>query len=389
MIGVRHAVARFCMLQRSLAVALWVLGASRALPGRVAQLRCLFRVRLAAAGFRRELLPRPLQCKRKLGRIVATLPAVLAALFAVPIVDASATTTGLRNQRYCEVIPSVTQESTVTTYIYNTQGLNLCPADQWDALTEGEVNQEYGAQSAQLNGPRHWMMDTLDATGSSTTGRTFTFGGIEMSLRGTIVTSVGTPTVGEQFYVPNTVQRQTVYTFKGGQPIYELIDLDKNVYVMQSYAQIVDKNLSINQLPALGHVLSLPAGWRYRERTPRHSVQLIATGIAHVINDNLADSYQRMTKPSVQLSGLPSGCVRGAFKVRAQVGGDTANTRVSVGFRTVKRTTSNDFTVNVPVSHRPGSRRLSVMASNDAGTARARASFRVCTPAPRRLTGLG
>ncbi len=233
------------------------------------------------------------------------------------------------------------------------------------------------------------MMDTLDATGSSTTGQTFTFEGIEMSLRGTIVTPVGTPTVGEQFYVPNTVQRQTVYTFKGGQPIYELIDPDKNVYVMQSYAQIVDKNLSIDQLPALGHVLSLPAGWRYRESTPRHPIQLIATGTAHVINDNLADSYQRMTKPSVQLSGMPTGCVRGAFKVSAKVGGDTANTRVSIGFRTLKRTTSNDFTVTVPVGNRPGSRRLAVTASNDAGTARARASFRVCAPAPRRLSGLG
>ena len=108
------------------------------------------------------------------------------------------------------------------------------------------------------------MMDALEGTGSSTTGQTFTFGGIEMSLRGTIVTPVGTPTVGQQFYVPNTVQRQTVYTFKARQPIYELIDPDKNVYVMQSYAQIVDKNLTIDQLPALGHILSLPAGWRYR-----------------------------------------------------------------------------------------------------------------------------
>jgi hypothetical protein len=158
---------------------------------------------------------------------------------------------------------------------------------------------------------------------------------------------------------------------------------------MQSYAQIVDKNLTINQLPALGHILSLPTGWRYRERTPRHSIQLTATGIAHVINDNLADSYQRMNKPSLQLSGAPTGCVRRAFKVSVRVGGDTANARVRVGLRTVKRTTSSDFTVTVPVSHRSRSRRFSVVASNDAGIARARASFRVCGRASRPLTGLG
>jgi hypothetical protein len=326
---------------------------------------------------------------RKLGTVVSQLAVVLAAVFAVPIADASATTTGLRDQRYCEVIPSVTQGSTVTAYIYNTQGLNLCPAAQWDALTKDEVNQEYGSQSAQLNGPRHWMMDTLEAAGSSTTGQTFTFGGIEMSLRGTIVSRIGSPTVGEQFYVPNTVQRQTVYTFNARQPIYELIDPHKNVYVMQSYAQIVDKQLTINQLPALGHILSLPTGWRYREKRPRHSIQVIATGIAYVVNDNLADSYQRMTKPSLQLSGLPTECVRRGFKVSVHVEGDTANTRVSVGPRTVKRTTSKDFKVTVPVGQRSRRRSLSVVASNDAGTARARAAFRVCGRASRPLTGLG
>jgi hypothetical protein len=325
---------------------------------------------------------------RNIGRVATTLVGALAGLFAVPIADSSATTTGLRNQRYCEVIPSVTQGGTVTTYIYNTQGLNLCPADQWDALTEAEVNQEYGSQKAQLNGPRYWMMDDLDATGSSTTGQTFTFGGIKMLLRGTLVTPVGTPTVGEQFYVPNTVQRQTVYTYQAGQPMYELLDPDKNVYVMQSYSQIVDKSLTINQLPALGHILSLPKGWRYREKTPRHSIQLITTGIAYVVNDNLADSYERMNKPSLQLSGLPTRCVRRAFKVSVHVGGDTANTRVSVSRRTVKVTTSNDFTVTVPV-RRSRHQRLSVVARNDAGTARARASFRVCSRASRPLIGLG
>jgi hypothetical protein len=309
---------------------------------------------------------------------------VLAFLFVAPIADASADGfTGLRNQRYCEVIPSVVQGSSVTTYVYNTQGLNLCPAAQWDALTEAEVDQEYGSQSAQRNGPRYWMMDDLKGSGSSTTGQTFTFDGIEMSLRAKIVTPVGAPTVGQQFYVPNTVQRQTVYTFQGGNPIYELIDPDKNVYVMQSYAQIVDKTLTINQLPALGHVLSLPAGWRYRERRPRHSIELTATGIAYVVNDNFADSYQRMNKPSLQLSGVPTGCVRRALKVSVHVGGDTANTRVRVGRRTVKRTTSSGFTVTIPVSRRSRSGRLSVAASNDAGTARARASFRACARAPR------
>ena len=125
------------------------------------------------------------------------------------------------------------------------------------------------------------------------------------------------------------------------------------------------------------------------EKRPRHSIQIIATGIAHVINDNLANSYQRMTKPSLRLSGVPARCVRHAFKLGVQVGGDTANTRVSVGHRTVKRTTNSDFTVTVPVSHRSGGRQLTVVASNDAGGARARASFRVCGRVSPPLNVLG
>src|SRR5690349_18974572 len=57
----------------------------------------------------------------------------------------------VRDVRYCEVIPSVQTGSTINTYVYNTLGLNYCPPAKWNALTETEVNQEYGSQSAQLN----------------------------------------------------------------------------------------------------------------------------------------------------------------------------------------------------------------------------------------------
>src|SRR4051794_685358 len=97
-----------------------------------------------------------LRAPSQVGTAMATLGLVSAALFAAPTADAA---TGMRNQRYCEVIPSVAQESTVTTYVYNTQGLNFCPADQWNALTVDEVDREYGSQTARLNGPRYWTMD--------------------------------------------------------------------------------------------------------------------------------------------------------------------------------------------------------------------------------------
>ncbi len=49
------------------------------------------------------------------------------------------------------------------------------------ALTEREVNREFGSQSAKLNSPG--CSTAFQAFGSSETQTTFTFGGIEMGLR--------------------------------------------------------------------------------------------------------------------------------------------------------------------------------------------------------------
>lgn len=199
------------------------------------------------------------------------------------------------NKRYCEVIPvTINPEGTqLTSWIYNTLGLNDCPECEWEALTEEEVNQEFGSISAKLNGPRHWVINQLVGTGSSDTGNTFTFGGIEMALRGTIVTPVGETTVGEQFYVPNQVRRQTVYTYDQGLEVYELTSPAGDVYIMQSYAQIADPDLSVDDLASLGERLALPDGWSYAARKLDEALVLDSGGLAYVVNDNLYNSYQR------------------------------------------------------------------------------------------------
>lgn len=202
----------------------------------------------------------------------------------------------LRNDRYCEVIPSVQNGSTVTSYVYNTLGFNHCPPGKWKKLTETEINQEFGSQKAQLNGPRHWVLDHIQSTGSETsTGETFTFGGIEMGLDGTLTTQAGQSTVGEQPYIVNQVKRDTIWTYDAGKPIFELIDPDGHVYVMQSYSQIVDKKLQYQDLPRLAAMLNLPAGWSYTTKVLTHTLQLNSNGLAYIVNDDLFDTYQRMS----------------------------------------------------------------------------------------------
>jgi len=201
----------------------------------------------------------------------------------------------LRDVRYCEIIPVTRKGNKLTAWVYNTLGLNDCPAAEWDALTEEQVNEAYGSVSAKLNGPRYWVIDKLVASGSSTTGERFTFGGIEMELRADIDTKLREGTVGEEFYVPNEVQRDTVYTYKAGRPVYELTSPEGDVYIMQSYAQVKDKSLTIDDLASLESKLSLPEGWKYSTRTLTEDYDLVTTGLAYVINDDLYNAYQRRT----------------------------------------------------------------------------------------------
>jgi hypothetical protein len=199
------------------------------------------------------------------------------------------------NQRYCEVIPVTVDATgtTLTSWVYNTLGLNDCPDCEWKALTEEEVNQEFGSVSAKLNGPRYWVINKLVATGSSATGNTFTFGGIEMGLRATLDTPVGAPTVGDAFYQPNQVKRDTVYTYDSGLQVYELTSPTGDVYIMQSYAQVADPTLSVDDLPSLGSRLALPDGWSYAARTLDEQLLLDSGGLAYVVNDDLYNAYQR------------------------------------------------------------------------------------------------
>ena len=223
-------------------------------------------------------------------------PAVMAAS-----AEGASVSEQLRDTRYCEIIPSTRDKATIVSEVYNTLGLNDCPADAWVTITEDKVNEEYGSVQAKLNGPRHWMMDTIIGKGQTVESPLFTFGGptgIDMQRRAVIETKVGEDTVGDAYYAPNDVERDTVFVYNAGEPVFELTDPDGHVYMMQSYSQIVDPNLSYDQLAELGSRLQLPEGWTFSTRVLDEAFSLTTEstgGVAYVINDELLNSYQRAT----------------------------------------------------------------------------------------------
>ena len=218
--------------------------------------------------------------------------------------DSSSTSTSgppaeLRDYPYCEVIPDTVSGDTLTEYVFNTLPFGPCPGRRFETITEQDIIDAYNAAyvanstSATINGPRHWMMDTLTATGGVTTSEdTLTVDGIEFGLVAELEIPVGEPTVGTDPYVVNTVQRDTIYVFKRGLLVFELADPSGNVYVMQSYSQQIDPSLSLERLPDIGPEIGLPEGWSYAARRLTEDLTLTASGTTQIVNDSYANTYQ-------------------------------------------------------------------------------------------------
>ena len=49
----------------------------------------------------------------------------------------------LRNQRYCEVLLGNRHFLNLELKVFNTQGLNLCPEDQWQALSKEAIKKQF------------------------------------------------------------------------------------------------------------------------------------------------------------------------------------------------------------------------------------------------------
>ena len=189
-------------------------------------------------------------------------------------------------KRYGEVLLVRMGPSGPEATVYNSFPLNDCPARLWDALDATAIAAENGAAAALLNGPRYWLMSGI----GKRTGEpqpTKSFGGIEMIEQATVQLSSNNPAP----YSVNTVDRRAVFTFDAGRPVFELVDADGRRWVMQTYSQIVDKNLTLSDLAGLGSRLTLPAGWRYETRTLTEPLTVDTTGRpAHVLQDDLTNS---------------------------------------------------------------------------------------------------
>jgi hypothetical protein len=205
----------------------------------------------------------------------------------VPASAAPESTRNLSGKRYGEVLLVTPGEVGPQAAVYNTFGLNDCPAELWSALDAQAIATENGAATALLDGPRYWLMNEIE---KPTQGPRIikNFGGIDMVLESQTLLSAMNPAP----YTANQVHRHSVSTFNAGEEVYELHDPALRRWLMQTWSQIVDPTLSRSDLPGLGERLDLPPGWTYQSRTLTAPLSIdTTTHTAQILRDDLTNSY--------------------------------------------------------------------------------------------------
>ncbi len=161
-----------------------------------------------------------------------------------------------RDMRFGEIL--VVKRSGVE--VYNTTGMNDCPAKVWDAIDSKQLAKQLGALEIIKNGPHYWMMDNQTVS----FGETATFDGLKARWAATLSPSIAkAQTHGHPYtiFMPKKTQKMV---YSKGKAVYELVDPNGNSYVMQAH----EAQFPIESLATLGQRLKkLPKGWQYRTRT--------------------------------------------------------------------------------------------------------------------------
>jgi hypothetical protein len=194
----------------------------------------------------------------------------------------------LRGKRYGEILVVKNGDNGLFAEVYNSFTLNDCPQDLWDKLDLTAIALAEGGMAAVANGPRYWLVDSIEKVGPSTPD-VHDFGGI-------LVARAAILNLGSDFnpspYKGRRVARTAMFGFDAGSTVYELTDPDGAVYVMQSWCVSVEPALAEPDLVGLGERLEVPGGWVYRSRQLGEALHVMTTTEdAVVLQDELKNSY--------------------------------------------------------------------------------------------------
>ncbi len=195
----------------------------------------------------------------------------------------------MRGVRYGEVLAMFLRDTGLEAEVYGTQMLNDCPQHLWQTLDADVITKEMGAMFVKLNGPRYWVLDGFGTKVDVVEPVFREFNGLNM--RRIAILSLGTD-FSPGAYVERKVNRGAVFFWDAGKKVFELVNPQGVVYVMQALCISVDSNMSEQSLDTLGQRLSMPEGWSYRVRVLSEELIVDTTAtVATVLQDEFENSY--------------------------------------------------------------------------------------------------
>ena len=195
----------------------------------------------------------------------------------------------MRGVRYGEVLAMFLRDTGLEAEVYGTQMLNDCPQHLWQTLDADVITKEMGAMFVKLNGPRYWVLDGFGTKVDVVEPVFREFNGLNM--RRIAILSLGTD-FSPGAYVERKVNRGAAFFWDAGKKVFELVNPQGVVYVMQALCISVDPNMSEQSLDTLGERLSMPEGWTYRVRVLSEELIVDTTAtVATVLQDEFENSY--------------------------------------------------------------------------------------------------
>jgi hypothetical protein len=207
----------------------------------------------------------------------------------------------MRDMRYCEVFLIC---GDVGANVYNTIGLNneknpkdTCPDSIMVNFSTGAVMEQYDVQGVFLNGPRNFILDSMNIpTGTMVRD----FKGLKARWMGNLHLPPGVSLGAkktETAYIPTTIDRKSEFFFVKGQPVFILDDPEGTPWVMKSYTNRLYPDLTYENLKTLDRKLKLPPGWKYRIKVLDQNLELRPfKGTARITQDELQNTYDACDK---------------------------------------------------------------------------------------------
>ena len=153
-----------------------------------------------------------------------------------------------RGYQYCEIVFDYGDKGND---LCSTSPLALADLEWWDSLDTKKLAEEFGANAVYKNGPQWWSMDEVGVMGS----KPVDIAGVQMIFGAHL--PAGTLNI-PKYTVFSPAKYQNL-VWKAGLPVYQLVDPDGHVYVLQGNKVETEKLAELDK-----HFKQLPEGWVYR-----------------------------------------------------------------------------------------------------------------------------